>query len=293
VRQARYKRQVELGLVDPKTSPLPPLETGKDKKQNKKSKGAESPADELQEEATDMEVYAAMIDRVDQNIGRMIKKLEEQGKLDNTLIMFLSDNGANASLADKGKGNPNIPKGSVWNGVGQGPRWATASNTPLRKGKLNSFEGGICTPLVVHWPAGIKPQTGWNREPVHVIDIMPTVLAVTGAKYPGASKQAKIPPMDGVSLLPAFKGETIARPKPLFFQYGHGSAMRDGQWKLVRSGGEAWELYDMTADRTETRNLAAKFPELVKKMDAAWRAWWKDCTGSEWTGKAPREEEDG
>jgi len=292
MRQARYQRQVKMGLVDPKTSPLPPLEEGMDKKQKKKSKGAEPSTDELRKETTAMEIYAAMIDRVDQNIGRMIKKLEEQGKLDNTLIMFLSDNGASAQLPNKGHEIPIALMGSVWGGVDQGPHWATVSNTPLRKWKTDSFEGGVCTPLIVHWPAAIKPQTGWYREPAHLIDIMPTVVVVSGAEYPGASKEANIPPMDGVSLLPAFKGEAIARPKPLFFQFGHGSAMRDGQWKLVRSDGDAWELYDMTADRTETRNLAAKFPELVKKMDAQWLAWWKDCTGSEWTGKAPKEEKD-
>jgi arylsulfatase len=161
-------------------------------------------------------------------------------------------------------------------------------NTPLRKWKTDSFEGGVCTPLVAHWPAGIKPQAGWNREPAHLIDIMPTVLDVSGAKYPGASKQTKIPPMDGVSLLPVFKGQAIARSKPLFFQFNKGSAIRDRQLKLVRNS-PTWELYDLETDRTETHNLAAERPDLVKQMDAAWLAWWKDCTGSAWTGKAPKD----
>jgi arylsulfatase A-like enzyme len=288
VRQARYKRQVEMGLVDAKTAPLPPLESDQ---KRKKAKEAEPSTDERRKEAMGMEIYAAMIDRVDQNIGRVIKKLEEQGRLENTLIMFLSDNGACTEGPKVDNEDPNAPMGSVASFVSYGQNWASVSNTPLRKWKSDSFEGGVCSPLVVHWPAGIKPQTGWNREPAHLIDIMPTVLAITGAKYPGASKEAKISPMDGVSLLPAFKGGTIARPKPLFFQFTKGAAIRDGQWKLVRNS-PTWELYDLAADRNEMHDLAAKRPEMVKKLDAAWLAWWKDCTGKEWTGTPPKEKAD-
>ena len=184
--------------------------------------------------------------------------------------------------------DPNAPLGSVASFVSYGQNWATVSNTPLRKWKTDSFEGGVCTPLIVHWPSAIKPQAGWNRQPAHLIDIMPTVLDVSGAKFPGSSKQANITPPDGVSLVPAFKGQEIARPKPLFFQYTKGSAIRDGQWKMVRDT-PTWELYDLASDRTETKDLAAKHPEIVQKMDAEWKAWWKDCTGSEWTGTPPKE----
>ncbi|MEI7851066.1 MAG: arylsulfatase [Kiritimatiellales bacterium] len=286
VRQARYERQIKLGLIDPATSPLPPIEYGK-----KKPKWDDLSPDERKLEAMRMEIYAAMVDRVDQNVGRLIKKLEDQGKLDNTLIMFLSDNGACAEGPKVKNADSNAPMGSVSSFVSYGQNWASVGNTPLRKWKTDSFEGGVCTPLVVHWPAVIKPQTGWNREPAHLIDIMPTLVAVSGAEYPGASKESNIPPMDGVSLLPAFKGEAIARSKPLFFQFTKGSAIRDGQWKLVRSGA-TWELYDLATDRTETHNLAATRPELVKQMDAAWLAWWKDCTGKEWTGTPPKEKDE-
>ncbi|MEI8342574.1 MAG: arylsulfatase [Verrucomicrobiota bacterium] len=279
IHQARYERQIKLGLVDPKTSPLPQMECGK----KGTIKWDDLSPDERKQEATKMEIYAAMVDRVDQNIGRLLKRLEEQGKLDNTLIMFLSDNGACAENPKVENVDPNAPMGSVASFVSYGQNWASVSNTPLRKWKQDSFEGGVCTPLVVQWPAAIKPQTGWNREPIHLIDIMPTVLSITGGKYPGASKQAKIPPMDGVSLLPAFKGEAIARPKPLFYQFNKGSAIRDGQWKLVRNS-PTWELYDLANDRTETNNLAAQRPDMVAKLDAQWLAWWKDCTGKEWTG---------
>jgi arylsulfatase len=288
IREARYERQIQLGLVDPKTSPLPPMEYGK--KYSKKWDDL-SP-DERKQEAMKMEVYAAMVDRMDQNIGRLLTKLEEQGKLDNTLILFLSDNGACAETpVNWDNVDPDAPMGSVATFISYGPSWASVGNTPLRKWKQDSFEGGICTPLVVHWPAVIKPQTGWNRAPAHLIDIMPTLVAVSGAEYPGASKESQVPPMDGVSLLPALKGGTIERTHPLFFQFGKGAAIRDGQWKLVRLGPE-WELYDLAIDRNEMHNQAAKQPELVKQMDAAWMAWWKDCTGSTWTGKAPKVEKD-
>jgi len=286
VREARYKRQIELGLVDPKTSPLPPRE--EDVKAKKKKAKGENGAEDPKTVATRMEIYAAMVDRIDQNIGRLIKKLEEQGKLDNTLIMFLSDNGACAEGPKVDNADPNAPMGSVASFVSYGQNWATVSNTPLRKYKTDSFEGGINTPLVVHWPAAIKPQAGWNREPAHLIDIMPTVLAVSGAKFPGKSKQENIAQPDGVSLLPAFKGFPVRRPNPLFFQFAKGAAVRDGQWKLVRNT-QTWELYNMAADRTEMRDLAAQKPELVQKMDSEWKAWWKDTTGNEWTGTPPKE----
>jgi len=285
VRQARYERQIKLGLIDPKTSPPPPMEFGK----KAKAKWDDLSPDERKQEAMKMEIYAAMVDRVDQNIGRLLKRLEEQGKIDNTLILFLADNGACAENPKVKNVDTNAPLGSVASFVSYGQNWASVGNTPLRKWKQDSFEGGVCTPLVVHWPAVIKPQTGWNREPAHLIDIMPTLVDITGAQYPGSSKQPNISPMDGVSLLPAFKGEAIARAKPLFFQFGKGSAIRDGQWKLVRMG-LTWELYDLAADRNEMHNLATQQPELVKQMDATWLAWWKGCTGSDWTGIPPPKE---
>ena len=285
IRKARYERQIQLGLVDPKTTPLSAFEQGK----KAPRKWDELSPAEQKHEAALMEIYAAMIDRVDQNVGRLIQCLKEQGKLDNTLILFMADNGGCAENPKDPDADPNAPMGSAESFLSYGSGWATVSNTPLRKWKQDSFEGGISTPLVVHWPAGIKPQTTWNRNPSHLIDIMPTLVEVTGAKYPGESKQAKIPPMDGVSLLPALKGGAIARANPLFFQFNKGSAITDGQWKLVRNS-EKWELYDMANDRSETQDLADKYPEIVKKMDAKWLTWWKDSTGSDWTGKVSKKD---
>jgi arylsulfatase A-like enzyme len=286
VRQARYKRQIELGLVDPITSPLAPLEAGK----KKKNKNEEVSLDPLKE-AKSMEIYAAMVDSIDQNIGRMVKKLEAQGKLENTLIMFLADNGGCAEGPQVDNADPNAPLGSVASFVSYGANWAAVSNTPLRKYKTDSFEGGIRTPLIIHWPAGLPAQSGWNREPAHLIDILPTLVSVSGAQYPGASKEKNIAPMDGTSLLPAFKGQPIARKNPIYFQFSKGSAIREGQWKLVRDT-ETWELYNMDKDSSETHNLAEQYPEVVKHLDTQWLAWWKNCTGSAWTGQVPKEKAD-
>lgn len=288
IRKSRYERQIQLGLVDPKTTPL--SEFAVEKKTDKK--WDELTPEQKKHQAALMEIYAAMVDRVDQNIGRLVQRLKEQGKLDNTLIMFMADNGGCAENPKDPDADPNAAMGSAESFLSYGSGWATVSNTPLRKWKQDSFEGGISTPLVVHWPAGIKPQTGWRREPVHLVDIMPTVLSVTGATYPGESKQTKVSPVDGVSLAPAFNGEAIGRATPLFFQFGSGSAIRDGRWKLVRSG-QTWELYDMATNRSETTDLAGQRPELVQKLGAQWLTWWKDSAGNDWTGKSEKAGKDG
>lgn len=286
IRQARYKRQIQLGLIDPKTSPLPPMEIGETKR-----KWESLSQEERKLEATRMEIYAAMVDRLDQNIGRLLKRLEDQGKLENTLVFFLSDNGACATDPKVDHEDTNAPMGSVASYPSYGQNWATVSDTPLRKWKTTNHEGGISTPLIINWPAGIQPTRGWNQEPVHLIDIMPTVLAVSGAKFPGESKESDIHDLDGLSLIPVFKGEKLGRKSPLFYQYAKSAAIRDRQWKLVRLG-PTWELYNMATDRTETNNLVTQFPDIVKKMETQWLAWWKDCTKADWTGKAPKEPKD-
>lgn len=282
VRDARYARQVKMGLVDPRTAALPAFA---DAEPEGTSWHLLSPH-EREQEARKMEVYAAMVDRLDQNIGRLLARLEEHGQLDNTLILFLSDNGADRGDVGVDNADPHAPLGSVASFVSYGQRWATVSNTPLRRWKSDSFEGGICTPLVAHWPARIRPQAGWNREPCHVIDIVPTVLEAAGVSTREAPRDSAGPPLDGISLLPAFRGQPLARPAPMFFQFNEGSAVRDGRWKLVRSG-STWELYDIDTDRTETRDLAQERPELVQELGDRWLAWWKDCKGSDWTGRAP------
>lgn len=276
VRNARYARQVEMGLMDPSVAPLSEPEWGK--------VWSELTDDEKKEEAMLMAVYAAMVDRVDQNVGRLVQKLDRLGELDNTLILFLSDNGASPETPEPKVSYPDAPIGSVGSFPTYGKSWSTVSETPLRKRKGSSFEGGNCTPMIAHWPDVIKGDGRFYREPAHLIDILATIVDVTGAAYPGESKEPDIPALEGVSLMPVFKGGAHKRNDPLYWQWGSGSATRRGNWKLVRGRNE-WELYNMDADRTETINLAPEFPERVKHMGNDWNSWYKACTGTEYTRK--------
>jgi arylsulfatase A-like enzyme len=285
IRNARYQRQIDLGLIDPAKAPLPDLDT-----QNLLVWDSLTPA-QKQSESMNMQIYAAMIDRVDQNVGRLLQKLQDQGKLDNTLILFFSDNGACAENPSGVNIAPNATPGSMGSFISYGATWAQVSNTPLRKWKQDSYEGGIHTPFLASWPAGIAQQSGWNREPVHMIDVMPTLLELAGASYPGESTQPNIPPMDGTSLVPAFAGNIIARTNPLFFQFDTGSAVRDGQWKIVRLTQKAktpWELYDMDTDGTEkdTGNQATTHPEIVTLMANKYNAWMQNCLNANLSGSA-------
>ena len=260
IRDARYKKQPALGLFGD-NAPLSPRESG-----DWKSLTPEKRA----EEARRMEVYAAMVDRMDQNIGKIINKLEAMGKLDNTLIMFASDNGGSAEVVRIGTGEiGNIDRWASLKG-----RWANVSNTPFRKYKNHSHEGGICTPLVVHWPKGITAKNGsYVRTPVHFVDLLATFVDVGKAKYPAKFNGKPVALLDGVSLAPLLRGEKFERTKPLFWQWQRGKAVRDGKWKAVTHG-KGWELYDMDADRTEMNNLAKSQPQRVKAMADAWQTWY-------------------
>jgi len=244
-------------------------------------------------EAYAMAVRAAMVDRMDQGIGRIIKTLKETGELDNTLILFLSDNGA--SCDDAQDYGPGLDRpGETRNGqkiiypvdkkVLPGPEttfastdtmWSNVANTPFRYWKMESYEGGICTPLIAYWPKGIKAKQGSVTNQVgHVIDFMATVQEMAGVKYPAAFKGNKITPTEGQSLLPVFKNEKRKGHEYLYFEHVRGRAVRNGDWKLVTLGPKRqWELYNLKDDRTETRNLAAQYPELVKKLESKWLEW--------------------
>lgn len=258
VRDARRARQIELGLFDEKTL-LSDAEFGE---------WSELDADQRREEARRMEVYAAMIDCLDRNVGRLLTKLEELGKLDDTLILFASDNGASAEVVRIGSGEI----GSIDRWASLQSRWANVSNTPFRKYKNHSFEGGICTPLIAHWPNGIEGAGGFVRTPVHLIDVMPTLVELVQAKYPSEWRGEPVVPMQGVSLVPSFSGDGIERSDPLYWRWSKGAAVRDGRWKLVRQGGP-WELYDTSVDRTEVRNLAESHPEVVQRLSSSWTGW--------------------
>ncbi|MBK1879764.1 arylsulfatase [Pelagicoccus mobilis] len=275
LREDRLKRQRELGLIDDKWK-LP-----------KRSHKAWEEMSEEKKKDMDLRMayYAAMIDRMDQNIGKLVDRLKAMGKYENTLILFLSDNGA---CQEGGKLGGKLDPFDVdaWERTygtkpSYGEVWANASNTPFRKFKHYTHEGGIGTPMIAHWPKGVKPQKDWYREPAYLIDLAPTFYDLAGTKYPKTYDGRRIADLPGVSLDAAFKGESLEREDPLFFEHEDHAAIMQGDWKLVGSnvsvpGGpneKKWELYNMKKDRSETNNLAKKKPELVANLAAEWLEW--------------------
>ncbi|MDZ7722290.1 MAG: sulfatase-like hydrolase/transferase [candidate division KSB1 bacterium] len=235
---------------------------------------------ERDKEILRMQIYAAMIDRVDQNIGRLLDKLEQQGELDNTLILFASDNGACAEGAPTRVRSEDIQDfGAVASYETVGEDWATVQNTPLRYWKNWSHEGGICTPLIAQWTGYIVNTGGFYRQPIHFIDFMSTFVEIAGASYPQTYNAEKITPMQGAAIVPSFRGESIRRGKPLFWEWRKGGGMRVDDTKAVFYEKE-WDLYDIESDRTETRNLAEEEPEMLNSMQAKWRRWYKSVKDS-------------
>ena len=262
IRKARYRRQVEIGLFDEGATPLSEPEHTPWSALSDKGK---------KNEALRMQIHAAMVDRMDQNIGRLIAKLRKTGKLENTLIIFLVDNGSSHERPGRGTKDPTAEWGSVGSFEAIGQSWANTTNSPLRKWKVQGLEGGICTPMIAHWPDGIKlPENSISRETCHLIDFVPTFMELAGerARYP-----KHLPPLDGISLTPTFADKKLEREKPLLFQYGSWQVIREDSWKLVQHKSEPWQLYDLSKDRTETRNLASKFPERVLQMKSLWEEW--------------------
>ena len=230
-----------------------------------------------------MEVYAAMIDSMDQGIGNVVNTIRSLGKLDNTLILFLSDNGGCHESADIEQGtprntwgDPNAMPGDSASFDGYDRPWANASNTPLRMFKSWVHEGGISSPLVCHWPDGIKvPAGSITDSPGHVIDLMATCLDLSGAEYPQVRDGVPITPLEGKSLRPIFETGAREGHEAIFWEHQGNRAMRMGQWKLVSKRGGSWELYDLDADRAELRDLSTAMPGRVAEMDAAWLDWGK------------------
>ena len=201
----------------------------------------------------------------------MFDYLEERGELENTLFMLASDNGASAEVVQIGEG----PIGSMTRWASLKEDWANVGNTPFRYYKNDSYQGGVATPFIVHWPEEVEP--GSTTETVgRFIDIMPTLVDLTGAPYPDTYKGDSVVEMQGRSLLPVLKGEEMEREGPIFNKWGGGkSVYRDG-WKLVQPRDEdEWELYDLREDRTETNNLAGERPSLVEDLAATWEEWYE------------------
>jgi arylsulfatase len=232
-----------------------------------------------------MAVYAAMIEAIDTSVGTLVRGLQAQGAFDNTLILFVSDNGGNGESGPQGRFNGDPPGGPNSN-LYLGMNWAALNNTPLRRFKHFTHEGGISTPLIAQWPLGI-PRNRHNKlepQPGHLVDLMATVVDVTGAKYPRAFKGRTIQPMEGVSLRPAFAGRPLKRPQPIFWEHEGNRAIRSGKWKLVSKYSDRWELYDIAADRVERDDLAAKHPDIVRRLAAEWEAWARRANVDLWTG---------
>ncbi len=299
IRQARVKRLRELGLMPAEWSTAPTVGDW-----SKPAGKAEHRAWEIR----CMEVYAAMIDRMDQNIGRFVAELSRHGKLDNTLILFLQDNGGCQEVIGRQgqmtrpekptlppiaadairldvipKQNragvptlqgPNVLPGPEDTYIAYGLNWANVSNTPFREYKHFVHEGGISTPLIAHWPRGIARRGELEAQPGHLIDIMATCVDLSGAAYPPSLRSEPIQPLEGRSLAPAFSGKPIERDA-IYWEHEGNRAIREGSWKLVAKEDKPWELYDLAADRTEQHDLAAAQPERVQQLVAKWDAWAK------------------
>lgn len=303
IRDARYKRLVDMGLISDKCG-LSAQAGDWEKFQPKEW------------EARGMEVYAAMVDRMDQGIGRIVETLKKQGRLDNTAIFFLEDNGGCAEGMGRGpkvndrwvkaiknrdpmgadelqpkiwppmktrdgqpvRGGPTVMPGPANTYIGYGRNWANVSNTPFREYKHWVHEGGISTPLIVHWPAGIQARGELRHQPGHLIDIMATCVDIGGATYPERRGEHSIVPMEGKSLAPAFENKPLER-NALYWEHEANCAIRMGGWKLVRKGKTGsgklrpWELYDLETDRAEMYDLAQMYPQHVAAMALKWEAW--------------------
>jgi len=260
LRIERHKRQLESGLL--------PAKWKLSQRPDHVPAWNRLTAKERQWEADRMEVFAAMVDVLDQNVGRIVDFLKDKGILDNTLILFCSDNGACPFERTRGRYlKPWDPK-SYWT---YDASWAHAGNTPFRLYKQNQHEGGISSPLIVHWPEGLETQRGdITNQPGHLIDFMATFIDLTGATYPKQIADRRIDPLGGKSLLPIFRGERRQGHETLYFHFGTDRALRQGPWKLVSAKLGKWELYNMDADRTELNDLSGQRRERVAAMEAQW-----------------------
>ncbi|MAT15894.1 MAG: arylsulfatase [Planctomyces sp.] len=264
LRAERYQRQLAMGLLaNPWELPAPDPEV---------TPWSEADAHDWQDRR--MAVYAAMVEIMDRGIGEILQALEDEGVRENTIVMFLSDNGGCAEIP--GGEDPSQKPGVMETYTTVGPGWAYASNTPFRRYKQWVHEGGIATPFIVHWPGKIEGGT-FNRNVGHIIDVMPTCVELAGTTYPDSYNGEAIEPVEGVSLLTAMKSNETQpelNERTLYWEWNGSRAVRVGEWKLCWDKKvKEWELYHITTDRTELNDLANEQPDRVKEMSAAWEAW--------------------
>jgi len=263
IREARYKKMLELGLfknpdgLSPRPDTIPAWDSLTEK---------EKDFEDLR-----MAIFAAMVDRMDQAIGRVLATLKAQGQEQNTLILFLSDNGG--SPYDRGRRGTLPDPAAAWEyGLG----WAHVSCTPFRHYKRNMFAGGATTPFIAHWPAGITPRGVVTAQRGHIIDVMATLMDVSGTRWPSTADGQPLAPLPGKSLCPLFAGETRAPHDALYFQLMDHRAVLAGDWKLASDWGRPWELFNVATDPTELRDLASGDPKRFAQMTALWEKWWAD-----------------
>jgi arylsulfatase len=291
LREARYARQIELGLFPKGTplSPRSPFATRRDFYRTGDNPAWDTlPADRRDDLARRMAVYAAMVDCLDRNVGRVVADLKAHGELENTFVLFLSDNGACAEWDPFGFDGNSGPKNVLHTGPAlaamggpatyhsYGSGWANSGNTPFRLYKHDCYEGGVRTPLIAHWPAGFAAKGEFRDRVGHVIDVMATCVEVGGAKYPAERAGVAVTPMEGASLVPAFGGKITERDF-LAWEHEGNRAARSSNWKIVAAAGKPWELYDLASDPVELTDLAARHPEKVTDLATRWDAWAKQC----------------
>jgi len=266
IRAQRYQKQLKTGVIPKKWKNAPRPDHVPAFKSISES--------EKQWEADRMEVFAAMVDVMDSNIGRLVESLKKKGVWENTLFLFCADNGACPFERTKGRFLNPWDEKSYWT---YDASWAYAGNTPFRLYKQNQHEGGISSPMIAHWPAGLKTKPGtFTDQPGHLIDFMATFIDVANATYPKHVGKRTIDPLQGKSLLPILQGKQRAGHESLYFHFGSDRALRQGDWKLVSAKLGKWELYNIKKDRTELNDLSAKHPDRVASMSKEWFRLAKD-----------------
>ena len=287
LRSERYARMLEMGIIDKQRWPLPPPEPRVQ---------AWETIDHKPWRIRNMAIYAAMVDHMDQAVGRIVDALRRTGQLDNTLIVYFHDNGAcpehlggngwntaNNILEKAKAAGQTVAVGDVYDVPMGGPltygsvghNWANAQNTPLRRYKSNVHEGGACTPAIMHWPAGLKHQPGAiTRQRGHVVDLMATCIELSGAEYPEEFNGRPITPHESLSLVPVITGGRQDHDHAYYFNHSGTHAVIQGDYKVIRERNGPWALYNLTENRTETRDLVERHPEIVAELTGLWEKRW-------------------
>lgn len=284
LRQERSARMKDLGLIHCALSPLAPesfpswnlseeklhAQIGPDEV-GRAVPWASLTAAQREFQSVKMAIHAAMIHRMDLEIGRVLDQLKTMGALENTVVFFMSDNGASAEQIIRGdRHDPTAPPGSAKTFLSLGPGWSSAANTPLRLHKSWVHEGGISTPLIVHWPAGLPARGELRHNPGHLVDLVPTILELTGGEWPQTFDGQPVPPPHGRSLVPAFAKDGSVPRDSFWWSHDTNRALRVGDWKVVADHQKGWELYNLSLDRSESTNLAVAHPEKVQELARAW-----------------------